>query len=346
MADDASALDRMQRDDLIELAGRLGVSRPELLTRVELKDEIIRKTETDEGRRRRSRGWLGVARDLLASVVEQGLHMPDAAALIRGEVRFDAGLKQYPPVATVTLAEIYASQGHLERAVAMLDEVLDREPEHQAARTLRARLAGNDAVAQKLGVDDAAEAHGESEGESEGEAHAIEGELVHAIDELEEQTPPSQEPTLRMASEPPPAPVIEPEPSADALITIHDIGGHLFVYWEVTAETRARAQPVVRLALFQPTWDGAQRGERDFPVEGARGSRLLVGMERGVVARAALGWQSASGFLPVAVAVELDGYMENGPSVRWSPPGRPRPHSAAYERALAGYVREVAERGA
>ena len=41
---------------------------------------------------------------------------------------------------TVTLAEIYAAQGHRDRAVDTLEGVLVREPEHAAARTLLAQL--------------------------------------------------------------------------------------------------------------------------------------------------------------------------------------------------------------
>jgi hypothetical protein len=136
---DPTALDLASREQLIEHARRLGVTRPELLTRVELKDEIVRRSISDEPERRRARGWLGVARDLLASVVEQGLHLPDAAALIRGDVRVTDPVPARP-VATVTLAEIYATQGHVSRALRILDEVLVKEPDHEAARALRDRL--------------------------------------------------------------------------------------------------------------------------------------------------------------------------------------------------------------
>jgi len=128
----------MSRDELIAHARELSINRPELMTRVELRDEIIRLSETDEEQRRRARGWLGVARDLVASVVEQRLNLPDAAEMIRGaNLRVP---KHVPPVATVTLAEIYAAQGHLPRAIKLLDEVLMREPEHAAAEALRATL--------------------------------------------------------------------------------------------------------------------------------------------------------------------------------------------------------------
>jgi hypothetical protein len=131
-------LEGLSRDDLIARAAGLGVVRPELMTRVELRDEIIRLSETDEQARKRARGWLGVARDLVASVVEQRLNLPDAAELIRG---FDLSPpRNIPPVATVTLAEIYAAQGHMGRAIKLLDEVLLREPDHEAAMALRTTL--------------------------------------------------------------------------------------------------------------------------------------------------------------------------------------------------------------
>jgi hypothetical protein len=133
-------LDTLPREELIERARRLGVAKPEVLTRVELRDEIIRLSEPDERERRQLRGWLGIARDLVASVVEQGLHLPDAAALIRGDITVTEPTRAARPVATVTLAEIYSAQGYLDRALTMLDEVLANEPDHDAARSLRERL--------------------------------------------------------------------------------------------------------------------------------------------------------------------------------------------------------------
>src|SRR5207247_83761 len=54
--------------------------------------------------------------------------------------RFEPLKPVQPPVATVTLAEIYGAQGHFQKATAILDEVLAKEPEHDAARKLRNRL--------------------------------------------------------------------------------------------------------------------------------------------------------------------------------------------------------------
>jgi hypothetical protein len=138
---DPAELDTLSREDLILRARARGVERPEQMTRVELRDEIVRRSEPDLERQRRSRGWLGVARDLLASVVESGLNLPDAAATIRGDGKGENEFQGPPPVATVTLAEIYATQGHYEQALRMLDEVIEREPEHAPARALRDRIA-------------------------------------------------------------------------------------------------------------------------------------------------------------------------------------------------------------
>jgi hypothetical protein len=134
------ALDQLSREELIVRARSLGARRPEVMTRVELRDEIVRLGEEDPQVRRRSRGWLGVARDLVASVVDSGLNLPGAAAAIRGDGKPEHEWQGPPPVATLTLAEIYLAQGHTDRALAVLAEVLDSEPDHAAALALRDRI--------------------------------------------------------------------------------------------------------------------------------------------------------------------------------------------------------------
>ncbi|MCA9598255.1 MAG: hypothetical protein KC776_33315, partial [Myxococcales bacterium] len=138
---DRKELESLSREALVDRARRLEIERPEVMTRVELADEIVRRTITDEVARRRARGWLGVARDLVAELIEQGLHLPDAAALVRRTSLAPTVIRHQPPVATVTLSEIYAAQGHHKRALSMLDEVLKKEPDHEIARSLRNRLA-------------------------------------------------------------------------------------------------------------------------------------------------------------------------------------------------------------
>lgn len=150
MSIDSKELETLNRDELINRAHQLGAHRPELLTRPELRDEIIRLSEGDEAERRRARGWFGVARDLVASVVGQGLNLPDTAELIRGVHVLNP--RAAPPVATVTLAEIYAAQGHVRKALDLLDEVLANEPDHDAARVARVRLSKEVSSSQRAVV--------------------------------------------------------------------------------------------------------------------------------------------------------------------------------------------------
>ncbi len=55
---DRSELEGLSRENLVDRARRLGIERPEVMTRVELADEIVRRVVTDEVARRRARGWL------------------------------------------------------------------------------------------------------------------------------------------------------------------------------------------------------------------------------------------------------------------------------------------------
>ncbi|MDI3282774.1 DUF4912 domain-containing protein [Polyangium sp. 15x6] len=134
-------LEGLTREELIALAEELGIARPRAFTIPELVDEIVTRTARSERDRARSRGWMGRARDLLAGVIERGLHLPDVANAVRSTPPPAKGWPTAPPpLATVTLAEIYAAQGFVEKAIGVLDEVLAREPEHTEARVLRQRL--------------------------------------------------------------------------------------------------------------------------------------------------------------------------------------------------------------
>ncbi len=132
----------LSRSELIERATSMGVERAEVLTRVELVDEIIRRMVADPVERSAARGFLGVARDLVASVVERGLHLPETAPEIRSKPPTSSFPASRGPIATVTLAEIYSAQGHRARAMHVLDELLVQEPDHRGARDLRERIAG------------------------------------------------------------------------------------------------------------------------------------------------------------------------------------------------------------
>lgn len=142
-------LEKLSREELIVHASHLGVPRPRVLTQSELMDEIITRTSRSEREKTKARGWLGRARDLLAQVVEKQLHLPEAARVLRSGPEDRSWPTPPPPLPTVTLAEIYAAQGHMERAIAVLDEVLTREPEHAEALSLRGRFVEQSKAARR-----------------------------------------------------------------------------------------------------------------------------------------------------------------------------------------------------
>ncbi|MEP7125756.1 MAG: DUF4912 domain-containing protein [Byssovorax sp.] len=146
-------LEKLSREELITHATHLGVPRPRVLTQPELMDEIITRTAKTEREKTKARGWLGRARDVLAQVVEKGLHLPEAARVLRSGADDRSWPTPPPPLPTVTLAEIYAAQGHLERAIAVLDEVLTREPEHAEAHGLRSRFVEQSRARSRRGPD-------------------------------------------------------------------------------------------------------------------------------------------------------------------------------------------------
>jgi hypothetical protein len=132
-------LEGLDRDALIERAGEAGVARAEVLTRDELISAIEDLEETDgppSSERGAPRGFLGKMRRVLATFVERGLNLPQAAERIRAGATADDPM----PLATMTLAEIYLAQGHQDRSLTVLAEVLRREPGHQAALDLQQRI--------------------------------------------------------------------------------------------------------------------------------------------------------------------------------------------------------------
>ncbi len=147
---DRNELERMDREGLVLRAQAAGVRRARLLTRPELIDELLRLDPVvDESQLKRTRGFFGIARDLLSKVVERGLHLPDAADRLRtalGNAPPNVPRPEPQAVPTVTLAEIYAAQGHKQRAVETLRRVLDAEPDHGAARALLEKLEAADYI--------------------------------------------------------------------------------------------------------------------------------------------------------------------------------------------------------
>jgi hypothetical protein len=250
---------------------------------------------------------LGVARDLVASLVDKGLNLPDAAAFIRGDVRFEPISAPQPPVATVTLAEIYGAQGHLDRALGVLDEVLAKEPEHAVAQRLRDRLA-REQTARKVQVVAAEETAPE-------ELAAAGPETL--VEPLRGSEAPSEEPVLDEEGAPE-TPRMESAvlQARDSAAVFARAAVDAAVYYELGPAPPA--QPIVRVVEVRPRPEGALRVEYDVPVEGQSGVAIVPGLEPGSVLRAALGFKEGSRFRALAVAAEV-GAGEQGLSVLWAP---------------------------
>jgi hypothetical protein len=282
-------LEKLDRDALIEQAKKLGIKRAHILTRPELMDELIVRTVSDEEVRGHSRGLFGRARDLLARLVEQGLHLPDAAERIRSVGRAFARPEVAGPLPTLTLAEIYAAQGYRTRAIETLQGVLSVEPDHAAAQSLLAKLReASVAASPRLPPEPEDPATGQCETASDDDP-----------------------PTAPTASRP-----IERESShsdADECITLSVDPGSVYVCWGVRLDTLSHLQGEhpggalsLQIVAIEPTWTGPRTATRQEHVGTPSGELLARDLPpRGVVC-AVIGFTTGSTFLPIAHADALE----------------------------------------
>lgn len=138
------SLSEIPRHELIAAALELGIARPEELPPNELREQIRTASATGQAPAPAfgKRALFAVARNLIASVVERGLNLPDAARVIRDTVR--PSPKQKPPLPTVTLAQIYLAQGYADKALQTLAQVIEREPNNYSAVALQQKLLHQD----------------------------------------------------------------------------------------------------------------------------------------------------------------------------------------------------------
>ena len=316
-------LEGLSRTDLIDKAAALGVDKADLLTRSELADEIVRRTVTDPIERRIARGLLGIARDLVARVVERGLHLPDAAARIRGSER-PSWMPVKPPIATVTLAEIYAAQGHRSRALSVLDEVLENESDHVAARSLRDQIAtseGDEPVALSEGppaievpVDRGSGVVVSSHETPRVEPATSEAPEVLATHEAPapDEAPVSNE-MLPSSETPRPQPGPLPERYDRNKLVLTSVDPKtVVVRWEIRHasidDARKRAGDgslLVRLVAVNASWEGPIVEIRDVRVDAPEGEWCVREVPLGAVLRAAIGWSAGTEFEPIGVAMDV-----------------------------------------
>jgi hypothetical protein len=345
-------LEQLDRDALIKHAETAGVTRARILTRPELVDELLLRGAGDGVAKMRARGLFGLARDLLARVVERGLHLPDAAERIRTLGGAPPPRRAAPAaLPTVTLAEIYAAQGHRDRAIDTLEGVLTREPDHAAARALLAQLedtsypmppprmpperddAGSAWPPASDGepLETAPSSHAGRSGESSGEP-------VHVLDDA-------------------PLPT---RYDVDECVAIPVDPRTLYVYWETRERTleylrvtRPDGEIALRIVVVVATWDGPRSNVRDEDVRVTLGDFFVRDLPPGSVVRAAIGWKHGDAFLPIAHSPALE-TPPGAPSplvadvlVRWTPAGTtpvaPADRDAAtIDRALGRVRRDAA----
>jgi hypothetical protein len=290
---DRAELEGLDRESLVRRAEASGIKRARILTRPELVDELLRLDEgADPEQLRKKRGFFGRARDLVARVVERGLHLPDAADRIRNLGTLPPSVPRAEPqaVPTVTLAEIYAAQGHRQRAVETLRRVLEREPEHGAAQALLAQLEDASYVAPAPPLP------------PEGDFEPMEA-AADASDEASDAavTTPGAGSRGRDAS-------VAPE-----VVAIPLGGGTTYVAWREAP----REGLVLRVVIVTPTWDGPLRETRDIDLDDAAGELVLRGLPARAVVRVAVGKRAEDRFAPLAHSPALEAGASEG-LVKWT----------------------------
>lgn len=308
---DRDELEGLDRESLVVRAEEAGIRRARILTRPELIDELLRRdANVDEAELRRARGFFGRAKDLLSRVVERGLHLPDAASRMRfsGTLPAAVPMVEAQAMPTLTLAEIYAAQGHKSRAVETLRKVLEREPEHGAARALLARLedAAYVAPAPPLPPEPEIEPPDprfEPEPESEdpppqsGEVAAVSQESVightHTRAEIEDEGSLDADDVLTSS-----------EVTISECVALPLGGGATYVFWRLGLDHRAAASSdsnlVVRAVAVTPSWDGPSTEVFDIDVAANGGEVVLEDLPESAVVRVAVGVEEEGVFVPYA----------------------------------------------
>lgn len=350
-------LQGLSREELIARAEAAGVSRPRSLTHAELVDELVLRGDVAPGDKSRARGWFGRAKDLLKSALDRGLAPREGATGDEGARPASRSWPPAPPppLPTVTLAEIYAAQGHLERAVQVLDEVLSKTPDHADATRLRAAYA--ERIEQRI-VTRARPAEDEATtAETTATTPATAATAASGAD-----APTGTKDEKRIPPPPPsiggPAtrPAADEEDDLDEIVAVAVDPTTLYLYWEVRPTTAARARIeaphgslTVRTITVIPSAEGPLSDVRDDRVDALSGDLFVRGVRDGSHVRVSIGWRTEAAFVPLAVAVEVS-TPRGAPSgevarelTGWVPPKRggglrPRLGATPAQAAPAGFA--------
>lgn len=316
---DRAELERLDRESLVLRAQAAGIKRARVLTRPELVDELVRlDPQIEPTQLKRSRGFFGLARDLLSRVVERGLHLPDAAE------RFRASLGDPPPqkprpeataIPTVTLAEIYAAQGHNDRAIETLKRVLADEPDHGAARALLEKLEATDYVPPEPKLPPEPEVEPAAASDDDDEAETTEYVVVEPVSGERAVDPVAEfasalEAVEELPASDSPATVALPVPSIDDRCVAVPTAYGLYVWWRLSPAALRLAEEsffFVRVVAIVPTWDGPEVRVRDVAADPAKGEiTLRDDVPDDAVIRVAVGFMPEGELVPVAHSPALE----------------------------------------
>lgn len=296
------SLEGMSKDELVTRAEALGIDGARKFTKVELIDEITRAAGTTD------RGFLGRARDLLRGVVEKGLarsspppKMNDVEAAEVKEAKVETTPE--PPVPTVTLAEIYAGQGHLARAKAVVREVLRTNDKDEAARALLEKLDATPDAKPVMRVE---------KGTLPDDPYARVGIEPEAF----------VEPAAAKRNDVPSMLDDAPFPArynVDECVAMAVDPTTVYVYWESRPQTIERARralsrsndaqgkSVLRVLVVEPHERGPRVATRDFDIIDLElGEWFVRDLPAGSIVRAAIGLLAGDRFLPLAHTADVE----------------------------------------
>jgi hypothetical protein len=198
------------------------------------------------------------------------------------------------------LAEIYAAQGHIARAIDTIESVLVREPDHELARAFLARL--KDASYPRAGVLPGCAPEVQAPlagGLGGGEVHEDHDGHVEAARSAAAMSSPGRPLAIGLEG---------PSSDVDECIGVRCEPRSLFVYWALrfrTMEYLVGRSPdgaaVLRVVVLTPHVEGAIRDVRDSAIAGFVGDTMIRDLASCAVVRVAVGWKSSAGtFHPAA----------------------------------------------
>jgi hypothetical protein len=323
----SDSLNSIPRHELLAVALELGIPDPQQLDDSALSEAVQNASAGAAPPQIPEKlSWLGVAKFLVANVVEQGLNLPEAAKVLR-RISDRPPPKERPPLPTVTLAQIYLAQGHKARARNTLELVVQRQPDNTKARRLLDELAADPSLdASSAGQGTPAAAASEIRPPAPPTNEASEGASPSSAPIAAASPKDAPLPAPSKASTPAAPhsslPVGEWDSPEDQLVLLKHAPGdeRYHMCWELSPTSSAmakRGEVAALVKIFRPCINGCRTIEQRFPVSNPNGTRALA-FEPGDVVRAALIVTREPGCV-LAVASEHQICESGSPRPLWQP---------------------------